>query len=210
MTILNRVCAGVLAILLSAVFALPALAAVGCDATGEVSIAQGEDQYIYTITVNWDFMGAASPERVMLNLDHLVDCPFYDPDDPIQQNYITPQTSWSEAEGECFDIYGEPADGILWMGDMAMEDPDCWIPTLHIAWANDGPTINCDVPTAGTATFSFFSYGMPINDQMYYGALLIKAGPYCIECDYFGPMPDCNTWAPVEESRWGTIKALYR
>ena len=25
-----------------------------------------------------------------------------------------------------------------------------------------------------------------------------------------GPLPDCNVWSPVETTRWGTIKALYR
>jgi len=91
-----------------------------------------------------------------------------------------------------------------------MEDPDCWLPTLHIFWENSGLTLDCDAPTAGTAMLTFNSYGMPIADQMYYGALIIKAGDTCVECDYFGPMPDCNTWAPVEEHHWGMIKSLYR
>jgi hypothetical protein len=210
MKLLRRTSAGVMALLLSAALALPAMGAVACGATGEVSLVQGEGYFAYTVTVNWDFDGGAAPDRFMLNLNHLVDCAFYDPDDPIQQLYIIPQTSWSPADGECFDIFGQPTNGIEWMGGMAMEDPDCWLPTLHVLWENNGPTIDCDVPTAGTAAFTFYSYGMPLEDEMYYGALMIKAGQYCIECDYFGPMPDCNTWAPVKEGRWGTIKALYR
>jgi len=210
MRLLNRICAGVFAILLSAVFALPAMGAIACGATGEVAIAQGEDYYVYTITVDWDFNWAAAPDRVLLSLDHLVDCPFYDPQDPIQQLYIVPQTSYSPAAGECFNLAGEPVSDIEWVGGMAMEAPDCGLPTLHVYWENTGETIECDVPGAGTASFSFASYGMPIADEMYYGALLLKAGDYCVVCDYFGPMPDCNTWAPVEESNWGTIKSLYR
>ncbi len=210
MKLLKRMSAGVLALLLSAAFALPAMGVIACGATGEVAIGQGQDYYVYTITVNWDFEGGESPDRVMLSLDHLVDCPFYDPDDPIQQLYIVPQTSWSPTAGECINATGQPVDQISWVGGMAMDDPDCWLPTLHISWENSGLTADCEPETAGSAQFVFNSYGMPINDQMYYGALMIKAGPYCIECDYFGPMPDCNTWAPVEVTRWGTIKALYR
>jgi len=210
MKLARRMCAGVLAILLSAVFALPAMAVIACGATGEVAIAQGEDYYEYSITVNWDFDQGGSPDRFMLNLDHLVDCPFYNPNDPIQQLYIIPQESWSATAGECTTATGQPVDQIQWLGGMAMEDPDCWLPTLHISWENSGPTLECDPPTAGSAVLTFLSYGMPIADQMYYGALMIKTGDVCIECDYFGPMPDCNTWAPVEEHRWGTIKALYR
>lgn len=210
MKLMNRLCAGVLAILLSAVFALPAMASIACGATGQVAIEPGEDYYVYTITASWDFNGAASPEAVLLNLDHLIDCPFYDPDDPIQQQYIIPETSYSDPLGECLDLTGMPTSQIEWVGGMSMEDPDCWLPTLHVYWANNGPTMECDVPTAGTAVFTFRSYGMPADDQMYYGAFIMKAGGYCVECDYFGPMPDCNTWTPVEKQSWGTIKALYR
>ena len=210
MKLIKNVLTGVLAILLGAGLVAPAMGAVACGATGDFEMSPDQGHYIYTINVNWDFGDAAVPERIMLSLDHLVDCSFYDPDDPIQQNYIIPQESFTDVAGECIDIYGDPTNELVWMGGMAMDDPDCWLPTLHIFWENSGPTIDCDPPTVGTGTFSFASYGSPMEDAMYYGVLLIKAGAYCIECDYFGPLPDCNTWAPTEKSHWGTIKALYR
>ena len=45
---------------------------------------------------------------------------------------------------------------------------------------------------------------------MYYDAVVIRAGADCVVCDYEGPMPDCNLWAPVRPMRWGTIEALCR
>lgn len=200
---------GVTVLLLGAGLVAPALAAIGCGAVGD-AYENSDGTYTYTIVLSWDFGQAARPDRINLSIEHLMGCGFYDPENPEQQDYIIAHDGFSEPDGECFDLLGEPMDDIVWVGGLAMEDPDCWMPVLHLFWQNSGPTIECLPLGTGSATLSFTSYGLPVETQIYYGAIIIKAGDYCIVCDYEGPLPDCNTWAPVEDRHWGMIKALYR
>lgn len=209
MKILRRSIIGVTVLLLGAGLAVPALAAIGCGAVGEAH-ENNDGTYTYTVLLTWEFGEAARPDRINLSIEHLMGCGFYDPQDPVQQDYIIAHEGYSEPDGECFDLSGEPADDIVWVGGLAMDDPDCWMPVLHLFWENSGPTIECLPQGNGSATISFTSYGLPIESQVYHGAIVIKAGDYCIVCDYEGPLPDCNNWAPVEDSHWGLIKALYK
>ena len=166
--------------------------------------------FTYTITLDWDFAGVVVPERIVLKLEQLVDCQYYNPDIPIQAKYIQPGYGASTAAEGCLDVSGAPCGEIQWVGRIAMEDPDCWVPMIHIAWINDGETRDCEAITADTGVFEFDSYGAPLPPYDYYGVIVMRAGDYCIECDYTGPLPDCNMWSPVESNSWGTIKSLYR
>jgi hypothetical protein len=206
---LRRLIIGGTVLLLGAGLTVPALAAVSCGAVGEV-YETNEGTYTYTMMLTWDFGGAATPDRIGLSIEHLMGCDFYDPQNPVQQDYIIVHDGYSQADGECYDTSGEPVDDIVWVGGLAMDDPDCWMPVLHLYWENTGSTIDCIPMTSDSGTFSFTSYGTPIDSQVYYGAIVIKAGEYCIVCDYEGPLPDCNNWAPIEERHWGLIKSLYK
>jgi len=199
----------VTAVLLGALLAGPAVAVVTCEAVGDVATIGG-GQFEYTITVTWGFMGYAVPERFDFALAHLTDCDFYDPEDPFQQNYIIPVGGQSVAAGGCTDAGGLPTDSIEWVGEVRFEDPDCWLPMLHLAFENTGSTESCLPLTMGTGTFSFTSYGVPMPVETHYGAVLIRAGDQCLVCDYTGPMPECNIWCPTERTSWGTIKCIYR
>jgi len=187
----------------------PAYAVVACGATGEVT--QGTNgKFVYTVSVTWDFEGGAIPEEINLLLPTLDDCPFYDPGNPVQAYYVVPVSGVSQADAGCYDLQGLPITEIAWMGAMATVDEDCWLFGIHIEYTNSGATQDCFPLTADTGVFVFESYGEPIAPAIYYDAIVIKAGPDCVVCDYEGPLPDCNTWAPVEALRWGTIKAMYR
>lgn len=196
--------------LLSAALVVPALGAVACSATGEVE-QSGSDTWTYHVYLTWDFGEAAIPERFNLSLEHLDDCFHYNPDSPNQQDYIVAQRGFSEADSGCVDTDGTPRDSIYWESEVVFDDPDCWMPWRHLTWRNDGLTEPCDPLPVGEAHLQFVSRGVPIGPAMYYDAILIKASDgTCVVCDYFGPMPDCNTWAPVESSTWSTVKVLYR
>lgn len=187
-----------------------ALAAVACSAVGE-AVPFDENNWRYYVTITWDFNDAALPDRFSVSLAHLDDCTYYDPEDPEQQNYVLLRRGHSTAAPECIDTGGNPQRSIYWEPELVYEDPDCWMPWRHIQWENDGLTVDCLPLTADTATFQFVSKGIPIGPDMYYDAILIKASDgTCVVCDYFGPMPACNDWIPVERSTWSTVKALYR
>jgi hypothetical protein len=209
MRTLKTLITGITAILLGAGFVAPLYAATACGATG-VAVENDDGTFTYTISLEWDFAGVVVPERVVLKLEHLVDCQYYNPDIPIQAKYIQPGLGTSVAAPGCLDVAGAPTDHLQWVGRIALEDPDCWVPMLHIAWINDEDTRDCEAITADTGTFEFVSYGAPLPPYEYYGAIIMRAGDYCIECDYTGPLPDCNMWSPVEAQSWSTIKAIYR
>ena len=196
--------------LLGAVLVVPALGAVACSATGEVE-AFGGDAWTYHVYVTWDFGEIPIPERFSFSLAHLDDCFHYDPDSPNQQDYIVTQRGFSEADSGCVDTGGIARNTIVWESEVVYDDPDCWMPWRHLTWRNDGLTEPCDPLPVGEAHLRFVSQGVPIGPTMYYDAILIKASDgTCVVCDYFGPMPDCNWWNPVEGATWGTVKALYR
>ncbi len=64
-----------------------ALGAVACGAEGAVE-AGPNGTFIYTVTVTWDFNGAALPEEINLVLPTLVDCEFYQPGNALQDKYV--------------------------------------------------------------------------------------------------------------------------
>ncbi len=100
---------------------------------------------------------------------------------------------------------------LYWESEIAYENPDCWMPSRHLTWRNNGLTEPCSPLAADVAHLRFVSAGVPIGPTTYYDAIVIKADDgTCVVCDYFGPMPDCNWWNPVEGTTWGTVKALYR
>ncbi len=197
------------AVLLGAAFVPPAGAAITCNAVGQAQDIGG-GRFEYCITVTWGFMGFAIPDRVDLALPSLDDCGFYNPDNPFQASYIVPTGGVSEAAAGCMNVQGAPVQQIEWVGEVRYEEEDCWLPTLHIAYENTGGTINCVPLSDGSGTFCFTSYGVPMPSQTYYEGVIIKAGDYCLVCDYTGPLPECNIWSPVETTSWGTIKSLYR
>lgn len=199
----------VTAVLLGAALAGSAGAAVTCNAVGEAH-AIGGGQFEFCVTVTWGFMGLAVPDRFDIVLEHLEDCDFYNPDSPFQANYVVPEGGVSDAAPGCLDVQGLPAQQVEWVGEIRFEDPDCWVPTMHIAFENTGSTADCSPLSDGSGTFCFTSYGIPMPERTYYEGILIKAGDSCLVCDYTGPLPDCNIWSPVETTSWGTIKSLYR
>jgi hypothetical protein len=209
MKISRAVVVGVVALLLGAIVAPPAWSVVACGATGEAQ-ATGDGTFTYRVTVTWGFEGQAVPERIDLALTELVDCEFYNPEDPIQALYVQPGTGTSAAAPGCLDVQGAPRETIDWVGEVRYEDPDCWLPTLHIAYENTGATESCLPLSDDTGVFTFTSHGLPLPVYTYYDALLIRAGDLCIVCDYTGPLPDCNMWSDVDRTSWGTIKSLYR
>jgi len=199
-----------LAVLLGAVLVAPTLAATACSATGTVE-PLGNDRWTYYVTVTWDFNEAAVPERFNLSLEHLDDCFHYDPENPLQQDYIITRRGFSPADSGCVDTDGTPRNKIHWDSEVVFDDPDCWMPWRHLTWRNDGITVNCSPTYAGDATLRFVSSGVPVGPALYYDAIVIVASDgTCVVCDYFGPMPDCNAWSPLEDSSWGMLKALYR
>ncbi len=203
-------CVAVLAAFLIGGVCVPqALGAIACGAVGEVT--EGVNgTFVYTVTVTWDFNGAALPEEINLILPTLVDCEFYTPGNPLQTKYVIPLTGVSQAQPGCYDVTGLPTSQIQWVGAMRFEDQYCWIDGTHVEYTNSGATVNCLPLSADSGVFTFSSYGAPLPTATYYDAIVIKAGADCIVCDYEGPMPDCNLWAPVKTMGWGTIKALYR
>lgn len=202
--------AAILTSLLCLTLTSGAVAAVACSAVGE-AVAFNDSYWRYYITVTWDFHDAAIPDRFSVSLSHLDDCPYYSPDIPEQQNYVQLRRAYSTAEPGCIDVDGNPQRNIYWEPELVYEDPDCWMPGRHLQWENDGLTADCEPVTADSATLQFLSKGIPIGPDMYYDAILIKASDgTCVICDYFGSLPDCNDWVPVETSSWGTVKALYR
>jgi len=201
---------GVSAALLLFALAAPAFGAVACSATGEVQVLDN-DRWTFFVTVDWDFHENARPVRFNLSLEHLDGCIHYDPDAPNQQRYIETRRGFTEADSTCVDVDQNPSHNVVLEGYVEMEDPDCWMPGRHLTWRNDGPTPDCVPKMAGSALLRFVSRGAPIGPTMYYDAITIVADDgTCVVCDYFGPMPDCNMWSPVESSTWGTVKALYR
>lgn len=196
-----------LALLIGVMAAVPVFGAVACDAVGE-AYPIGGGQFEYRVTITWGFMGAEVPDRFDIVIAHLDDCLFYDPHS--QSNYIVPGHGTSNADEGCFEDRGVVGPQIDWVGEVRFEDPDCWLPALHIAYENTGETSECLPLSDDTGVFTFTSYGLPMSSETYYDVILIKAGDFCILCDYTGPLPDCNVWSPVEPVRWGTIKALYR
>jgi len=195
---------------LSAALVVPAMGAVACSATGEVE-PYGSDAWTYHVYVTWDFNEVALPERFNLSLEHLEDCFHYNPESPNQQNYVVTRRGFSEADSGCVDVDGTPRNNIHWDSELVFDDPDCWMPWRHLTWRNDGLTEPCDPLTAGEAHLQFISRGVPIGPTMYYNVIQIKASDgTCVVCDYFGPMPDCNEWNPVEGATWSMVKVLYR
>ena len=206
----KTVCAALVAALLSGALVVPALGAVACSATGEVE-PFGSDSWTYHIYVTWDFKDAAVPERFNLSLEHLDGCFHFNPDNPNQQDYIVLRRGYSAADSGCVDTEGLPRHSLHWESELVFDDPDCWMPWRHLTWRNDGLTAPCDPLVADQAHLRFVSRGVPIGPTMYYEAIVIKASDgTCVVCDYFGPMPDCNWWNPVEGATWSTVKALYR
>jgi len=204
------VCAVLVTAALSAALVAPALGAVACSATGEV-VPFGADMWTYSIYVTWDFKSAALPEHFSLSLEYLDDCSHFDPDNPDQADYIVLRRGFSSTPPGCVDTEGTPRTSLVWESQIDDENPDCWMPSRHLTWRNDGLTQNCDPLTADTAQLRFVSRGVPIGPTTYYDAIVIKADDgTCVVCDYFGPFPDCNWWNPVEGTTWGTVKALYR
>lgn len=195
------------ALLVSVGVTAPAFGAIACDAVGE-AYPIGGSQFEYRITITWGFLGAEVPDRFDIVIAHLNDCMFYDPQ--TESDYIIPGHGTSTAAEGCYDAKGVVAPQIDWVGQVRLEDPDCWLPALHIAYENTGQTASCLPLSDGTGVFTFTSYGLPLPVDTYYDVILIKAGEFCILCDYTGPLPDCNVWSPVEPARWSTIKALYR
>ena len=197
------------AVLIGVAMTAPVLGAVACDAVGE-AFPIGGGQFEYRVTITWGFEGAALPDRFDIVIAHLEDCGFYDPEGRLGAAYVVPGLGASTAEDGCLDAQSAPAAEIEWVGEVRLEDPDCWLPALHIAYENTGATESCLPLSDDTGVFCFTSYGAPMPAETYYDVILIKAGDFCILCDYTGPLPDCNVWSPVETTRWGTIKALYR
>jgi len=199
----------VTAVVLGAALLSPAGAAVTCSAVGEAHDIGG-GRFEYCVTVTWGFMGFAVPDRFDIALPSLDGCEFYNPDNPFQASYIAPSGGVSDAEQGCLNVQGMPVQHIEWVGEVRFEEADCWLPTLHVAYENVGSTVNCTPLSDGSGTFCFTSYGIPMPSQTYYEGVIIKAGDYCLVCDYTGPLPECNIWSPVETTSWGTIKSLYR
>ena len=210
MTGARSVLVAIAALLLCLALTGSAIAAVACSAVGEV-VVFNEDFWRYYITVTWDFNDAAIPDRFSVSLAHLDDCPYYNPDLPEHQSYVRLRRGYSAAAPGCIDVDGNPQQNIYWEPSLVYDDPDCWMPWRHLRWDNDGLTADCEPVTADSATLQFLSKGVPTGPDMYYDTILIKASDgTCVVCDYFGPMPDCNDWVPVETSSWSTVKALYR
>lgn len=201
--------AAVTAILLGAVLAGSAGASIACDAVGE-AYPMGDGRFEYCVTITWGFMGNAVPDRFDIVLEHLEDCEFYVPGNPFYADYLLPGGGHSEAAAGCFDAQSAPTNQIEWVGEIRLDEPDCWVPTLHVAFENTGSTKSCLPLSDGSGTFCFTSFGIPLPVETYYDVILIKAGEFCLVCDYTGPLPDCNYWSPVETTSWGTIKSLYR
>ncbi len=197
------------AVLLGAALLSPAGAAVTCSAVGQVQDIGG-GQFEFCITVTWGFMGFAVPDRIDIALPNLDGCDFYNPGNPFQSSYVVPTGGVSEAAQGCMNPQGVPAQQIEWVGEIRSEEEDCWLPSLHIAYENTGSTAGCSPLSDGSGTFCFTSYGIPMPSQTYYEGVIIKAGDYCLVCDYTGPLPECNIWSPVDRTSWGTIKSLYR
>jgi hypothetical protein len=206
---LRTVLVAAAAILVGVAIASPGAAAVACEAVGEAS-SIGGGLFEYRITITWGFMGAALPDRFDIVIAHLEDCGFYEPGGQLGADYIVPGHGASTAADGCLDVQGAPTTEIQWVGEVRLEDPDCWLPALHIAYENTYATESCLPLSDDTGVFRFTSFGFPMPVETYYDVILIKAGDFCIFCDYTGPLPDCNAWSPVETTRWGTIKALYR
>jgi hypothetical protein len=197
------------AVLLGACLAGSASAAVVCSAVGYAQ-PNGDGTFTYCITVTWGFNGYAVPERIDILLDNLAQCQFYNPTNPIQAEYIVPLGGTSTAAEGCHDNSGYPADGIGWVGEVLNQDPDCSVQALHVAYTNTGTTSECQPLSEDDGIFCFESYGIPLPVQTHYEGIVIRAGEFCLVCDYTGPLPDCNFWSPVSQTHWGTIKALYR
>ena len=187
--------------------AAPALGAKACEAVGD-AYPIGGGLYEYSIIITWGFLGAEIPERFDIVIAHLEDCLFYDPQS--QPDYIVPGHGTSTADEGCDPDRGVLPTQIDWVGEMRFEDLDCFLPALHIAHENTGATASCLPLSDDTGVFTFASYGLPMDTETYYDVILIKAGEFCILCDYTGPLPDCNVWSPVESACWSTIKALYK
>lgn len=197
-------------LVLSAVLVAPALGAVACSATGEV-VPFGTNTWTYNIYVTWDFEELAVPEHFSLTLEHLDDCFFFDPDNPEQDDYIVLRRGSSEAAAGCVDTEGLARYRLHWESALEVENEDCWMPSRHLTWRNNGLTEFCTPLPADVAHLRFVSRGVPIGPAEYHDAIVIKADDgTCVVCDYFGPLPDCNAWTPVEGTTWGMMKALYR
>jgi len=205
----TSVCAMALAAMIVGLGASGAQGAVACGAVGDVTEGQN-GAYIYTVTVTWDFGGEALPDEINLVLPTLFDCEFYTPGNALEENYVMPLGGTSLAQPGCYDVAGAPSSTIAWIGTMRFFDEFCWIEGVHVRFANTGATVNCLPLSADTGVFSYGSFGAPLPSAVYYDALVIRAGDECIVCDYEGPLPDCNLWAPVEQTTWTTIKVLYR
>lgn len=196
---------------ISVCVAVPALSAVGCSATGSVETVEAHELWEFHVDVTWDFNDAAIPERFNISLEHLDDCIHYQPEAPNQQHYVVPGTASTAAAPGCLDIYSNPSSEVVYVGERVYEDPDCWMPSRFLTYRNDGPTPDCDPLPAGQVRLSFVSRGAPMGPTQYYDIIQIVASDgTCVVCDYFGPLPDCNMWSPVEQSTWSTVKALYR
>ena len=206
----ETICAATVAVVLSAVLAGPALGAVACSATGEV-VPYGANTWTYNIYVAWDFKDAAVPEHFSFSLEHLDDCFHFDPENPDQKDYIVLRRGSSYAAPGCVDTEGLARYTLHWESALEFENEDCWMSSRHLTWRNNGLTEPCDPLPADVARLRFVSRGGPIGPTNHYDWIVIKADDgTCVVCDYFGPLPDCNSWSPAEDTTWGTVKALYR
>jgi hypothetical protein len=80
-----------------------------------------------------------------------------------------------------------------------------------------GPTVKfehdggvCEPDWNGTAVLDFYSIFEPGEAQLHPGVLGIKAGTQIAEGPLDGVLPLCTCGSPVENTSWGTVKALYR
>ena len=84
----------------------------------------------------------------------------------------------------------------------AWESSGCRAPHVYVERALDA--------RGGLAAGVLHAKGQPLPEATYYDAVVIRAADYCATCDYTGPLPDLEPVSAVSETRWGTLKALYR
>lgn len=68
----------------------------------------------------------------------------------------------------------------------------------------------CEPDWQGTVALDFYSIFEPGEPQTHLGSLGIKAGTVTDEGAIVGVLPLCVCGNPVEQTTWGTVKALYR
>jgi hypothetical protein len=172
-------------------------------------VEQSDGRYKYVVTVWWRFGSPRAPEQINLLLPHVEGYDGFDPANP-DQALLVPGLGASTVAKACSDTLGQPAQEIIWIGEVGSFEPECQLRGLHLAYRNNGPTMFCEAVSQGDAILSFDAKGQPLPEDTYYNAVVIRTGDYCALCDYTGPMPDIEPVSAVSEMRWGTLKALYR